>query len=259
MNPGNSGGPLLNMRGEVVGINSAINPEANTIGFAVPINLAKEILPQLREKGRVARSWLGVGVQLMTPEIARKLGLSETHGALVSQVRPGSPAANAGIERGDVLVSFQGVEIRDLRALPRAVSATPVGTRAPVELLRGGRRLKVEVELAEPPEPQVVAARERLPSGGVERYGLEVRELTPELRERLGVQEPGVVVSGVERGMAADRAGLRPGDVILEADRRPVEAIEDLALALETADGPTLLLVQRGEDTVFITISRSRG
>ena len=259
MNPGNSGGPLLNMRGEVIGINSAINPEANTIGFAVPINLAKEILPQLREQGRVARAWLGVGVQLLTPEIAQKLGLPETHGALVSQVRPGSPAADAGIQRGDVLVAFRGVAIQELRALPRAVSATAVGARVPIEVLRGGRRLTVEVELAELPEAKVpVVARER-PSGGVERYGLEVQELTPELRARLGVQEPGVVVSGVERGMAADRVGLRPGDVILEADRRPVEAIEDLALALEAADGPTLLLVQRGEGTFFITLSRSRG
>ena len=112
--------------------------------------------------------------------------------------------------------------------------------------------------LAELPEPRVAAARPK-PVAGVERYGLGVQELTPELRARLGVEEPGVVVSGVERGGAAERAGLRPGDVILEADRRTVEEIEDLAVALETGDGPTLLLVQRGQDTVFITLSRARG
>ena len=259
MNPGNSGGPLLNMRGEVVGINSAINPEANTIGFAVPINLAKEILPQLRERGRVARGWLGVGVQPLTVEIARKLGLSDTHGALVSQVRDGSPAAAAGIARGDVLVSFRGAEIRDLRALPRAVSATPVGERVPIDLIRDGRHLTLQVELVEIEEPEAELARVRPPEGGVRRYGLEVQELTPELRARFGVEEPGVVVSGVERGGAAERAGLRPGDVILEADRRTVEEIDDLAVALETGDGPTLLLVQRGQDTVFVTLSRARG
>jgi serine protease Do len=259
MNPGNSGGPLLNLRGEVVGINSAITPDANTIGFAVPINLAKEILPQLREKGRVARGWLGVGVQPLTPEIAQKLGLPDTRGALVAQVRAGSPAAAAGIERGDVLVGFRGAEILDLRALPRAVSAAPVGARVPMQVIRDGRRIEVEVELVEGPEaPLPAVARER-PAGGVERYGLAVQELTPELQLRLGVEEPGVVVAGVEPGMAADRAGLRPGDVILEADRRPVAAIEDLALALEHGDGPTLLLVQRGEDTVFVTLARSRG
>ncbi|HZO08258.1 MAG TPA: Do family serine endopeptidase [Myxococcota bacterium] len=257
MNPGNSGGPLLNLRGEVVGINSAINPEANTIGFAVPINLARQILPELLEKGRVTRGWLGVGVQELTPEIAKKLELDGTHGALVSQVREDSPAAKAGIERGDVLVGYRGDEITDLRALPRAVSDTSVGAKVPIDLIRDGRRVSVEVQLAELPEEPVAPAPVRR-AAGVERYGLQVRPLSPELGERLGVAEPGLVVTGVEREMAADRAGLEPGDVLLEADRRPVAGIADLAVVLEGAQEGTLLLVQRGEATFYTMLARPR-
>ena len=259
MNPGNSGGPLLNMRGEVVGINAAINPEANTIGFAVPINLAKEILPELRERGRVTRGWLGVGVQPLTPEIAAALGLESTRGALVSQVHAGSPAEAAGIRRGDVIVSYRREEIDDLRALPRAVSATKVGEEVELELIRDGRRQTViarmgELAEAEPEPPPPAAA------GGVGRYGLEVQELAPELRARLGLSVGGVVVSGVEPGGTAERAGLRRGDLILEADRKPIAGIPDLASVLGSAgEAGTLLLVQRGDATVFVMLERSRG
>jgi serine protease Do len=258
MNPGNSGGPLLNMRGEVVGINTAINPEANTIGFAVPINLAKEILPQLRERGRVVRGWLGVAVQPLTPEIARALGTPGTRGALVSQVRPDGPAEAAGIRRGDVIVAYRGSEIVELRELPRAVSATRVGEVVAIDLIRDGERRTVEARIGELAEPAAAAAVAES-RGGVGRYGLEVEELTPELRARLGIDEPGgVVVAGVEPGGAAERAGLRPGDLILEADRKPIAGIPDLARALEGADEGTLLLVRRGDATVFVPLSRSR-
>jgi serine protease Do len=249
MNPGNSGGPLLNMRGEVVGINAAINPEANTIGFAIPINLAKEILPQLRTMGRVTRGWLGVGVQPLTPEIAMALGLASTRGALVSQIRPGSPAAVAGIERGDVIVAYRGQEIEDLRSLPRAVSATEVGEQVELELIRDGERWKVEARVGELAELRPAAAP--APAGpGVGRYGFEVREPAP--------GEPGVIVFRVEADGAAAEAGLRPGDVLLEANRRPLRGIEDLAEVLEQAEDGTLLLVERSGSTVFVVIDRSR-
>jgi serine protease Do len=248
MNPGNSGGPLLDMRGEVVGINAAIDPEANTIGFAVPINVAKAILPQLRESGRVVRGWLGVSVQELTPEMAEALGLGSTRGALVSQVREGSPADLAGVRRGDVIAAYRGEEIRDLRELPRAVSATPVGEEVELELIRDGERRSALARVAELPEaaPRPRPFEER---AGVGRYGLEVQE-------RVGA---GVAVSAVEPGGAAAQAGLRRGDLILEADRRPVAGIADLASVLESAGpGGALLLVQRGDATVFVMLARSR-
>jgi serine protease Do len=249
MNPGNSGGPLLNMRGEVVGINAAINPEANTIGFAIPINIAKEILPQLREKGRVTRGWLGVGVQPLTPEIAKAFGLSSTRGALVSQITAGSPAEAAGIERGDVIVSYRGREIVDLRSLPREVSATSVGERVELELIRDGEIRQVEARVGELVElrPAPAPVRE-MPGAG--RYGFEVREPDP--------GERGVVIVGIEPGGAAAEAGLRPGDVLLEANRRPLWGIVDLAEVLDRAEGAILLVVQRGGSTVFVVIDRSR-
>jgi len=259
MNPGNSGGPLLNMRGEVIGINAAINPEANTIGFAVPINVAKEILPELRERGRVTRGWLGVGVQPLTSEIAEALGLDSTHGALVSQVNPGSPAEAAGIRRGDVIVAFGHEEIGDLRALPRAVSTTKVGEEVELDLIRDGKRQTVAARMGEQQPEAEAPHRPAAAAGGVGRYGLEVRELLPEERARRGLRE-GVLVSGVEPGGTAERAGLRRGDLILEADRNPIAGIPDLASALGSAgDAGTLLLVQRGDATVFVMLERSRG
>ncbi len=258
MNPGNSGGPLLNMRGEVVGINAAINPEANTIGFAVPINLAKEILPELREHGRVTRGWLGVGVQPLTQEIAAALGLESTQGALVSQVHDGSPAEAADIRRGDVIVAYRGEAIDDLRALPRVVSATEVGEEVELDLIRDGERRTVVARMGELAEARPAAPPPE--AGGVGRYGLEVQELPPELHARLGLGEGGVAVSGVEPGGMAERAGLRRGDLILEADRRPIADLSDLASALERAgDAGTLLLVQRGDMTHFVMLERSRG
>jgi serine protease Do len=231
-----------------VGINAAINPEANTIGFAIPINLAREILPQLREKGRVTRGWLGVGVQPLTPEIAMVLGLASTRGALVSQIRPGSPAAMAGIERGDVIVSYRGKEIEDLRSLPRAVSATEVGEQVELVLIRNGERRTVAARVGELAELRPAVQPPAAP--GVGRYGLEVRE--PES------DEPGVIVFRVAPDGAAAEAGLRPGDVLLEANRRPLWGIEDLAEVLEQAEKGTLLLVERSGSTVFVVIDPSR-
>jgi len=263
MNPGNSGGPLLDMRGEVVGINAAITPAANAIGFAVPINLAKEILPQLRSQGRVTRGWLGVAVQPLTPELAEALGLGEEHagrGALVANVQPASPAEAAGIRAGDVIVAYQGQPISDLRALPRAVSAAKVGEAVAIDLLRDGRALRVEATMAalesRAPASAPAAASERQ---GVERWGVDVQELTPALRQRLGIDDPGVLVARVEPGGLAERAGLQAGDLIVEANRQPVASIADLAAALEPRERPALLLVRRGDASVFVLLARSQG
>ena len=157
INPGNSGGPLLDLSGAVVGINTAINPQANTIGFAVPINLAKDILPQLKEKGSVTRGWLGVSIQEITPELAKAFKLDVKEGALVAQVSPGSPADKAGLQRGDVILGVDGKSIPKPRDLSRLVASTPVGNTVKLDVLRDGKSLSLPIvieKLAGAPEAQ---------------------------------------------------------------------------------------------------------
>src|SRR5215510_4361713 len=149
INPGNSGGPLINTRGEVVGINTAILAEGKGIGFAIPVNMAKDIAPQLQEKGHVTRGWLGVSIQEMTPELAKSFGLNENKGALVAEVLPGSPAEKAGIEQGDVIVEFDGKEVTESKGLPQIVASTPVGKSVAVKLWRNGKALERQVKVAE--------------------------------------------------------------------------------------------------------------
>jgi len=254
INPGNSGGPLLNLRGEVVGINTAINPQANTIGFAVPSNLAQSILPQLREAGHVVRGWLGVAVQPITKELAEAFDLPARKGALVSQVTPGSPADDAGIERGDVIVRFDGDEVEEMRDLPRLVAATPVGKEADVEVIRKGKRRTVEVEIGKLEDKRPGATRgER---SGLSGFGLRVDDLTPMMRQRYGIEETtGVVVTGVDPAGPAAAAGIREGDVLLEVDRKPVKSAADVARAFDDAE-TALVLLARDEATLFVTLKR---
>ena len=163
INPGNSGGPLVNTKGEVIGINTAIVAQANGIGFAIPSNMAKEILPQLKEKGRVIRGWLGVMVQKVTPELAQSFGLAEGRGALVAQVQEGSPAAKVGIKKGDIIVKFDGKDIKEMDALPRMVAGTPIGKKASIVIFREGKEINVTVTLGEMPEEEkeVIPQRKR--------------------------------------------------------------------------------------------------
>jgi len=256
MNPGNSGGPLLDLSGAVVGINTAINPQANTIGFAVPINLAKEILPQLKETGHVTRGWLGVAVQRITPDLAEAFGLENSRGALVAQVVPGSPADKAGFERGDVVVRFGDTPIVKMRELPRVVSNAPIGKKVEVEVLRGGHHKTLEVTIAKLEEP-TQRAEQRLETGGVASFGMRVSDLTPALRERLGVDEAGgAVITDLTPAGPAAQAGLTAGDIILQVDRKPVENAADLEAKLEAAGKSALFLVRRGDSALFVAVRR---
>jgi serine protease Do len=259
INPGNSGGPLIGMSGRVVGINTAINPRANTIGFAVPVNMAKTILPQLRASGSVTRGWLGVVIQRITPELAEQFDLPDKQGALVSKVEPGGPADEAGIQRGDVIIEFQGEPIEEMEELPRVVAETPVGTKGKLVVLRDGKRKTLDVEVGRFPDDTQLAGAEEPPSptATAGAFGLSVQDLTPQLAEQLGVDETeGVVVSRVARGSPAAEAGLRRGDVILEVDRKAVPDVGAFDERLGATDKGVLMLVRRGDNTLFMAMQR---
>jgi serine protease Do len=260
INPGNSGGPLLNLAGEVIGINTAINPEANTIGFAVPINMAKEILPQLEKTGHVVRGWLGVAVQLITPELADAMKLESQEGALVSQVTPGSPAADAGLERGDVIVRFGSQDIHRMRELPRLVASTPPGTKVDVVIMRNGKRETKRIKIAELAEEKASQATPQVEDEhGSTSFGFDIADVPAELRERLGLgKDEGALITRVYPGGPAENAGLRPGDVIVEVDRKHVAGGLDAEHDLQKAGETTLLLVRRDDATLFIAVKRQK-
>jgi serine protease Do len=253
INPGNSGGPLINMRGEVIGINTAIIASGQGIGFAIPINMAKEIVPQLQEKGHVTRGWLGVSIQEVTPELAKSFDLKEKKGALVAQVVSGSPAEKAGIEQGDVIVEFDGKEVVDSKDLPRIVASTSVGKAVTIKLSRNGKVLERQVKVGEMEEKVEVA---KTPSH--KSLGITVQNLTPEIAKGLGLEkDTGVVVTRVEPGSAAGNAGIQTGDVIREVNRKPVKDVEDFVQKIEkaTVQDSVLLLLQRGQNNLFAAIT----
>ncbi|HEX9870369.1 MAG TPA: PDZ domain-containing protein, partial [Candidatus Tectomicrobia bacterium] len=252
INPGNSGGPLFNLEGEVIGINTAIVPSGQGIGFAIPINLAKDILLQLREKGRVTRGFLGIQVQEVAPELARSFGIERRRGALVAYVQPDSPGERAGIEKGDVIVEFNGRKIADVHELPRLVANTPPGSTAGVRLIRQGRERALRVHIGDIPKEV-----RRMPGAGTpgEELGLTVQELKANTARELGLaNEQAVVVTDVEEGSPADEGGMSRGDVILEVNRQQVINVQDFQAALGHSAGEksVLLLIRRGDNTVYV-------
>jgi serine protease Do len=251
INPGNSGGPLFNLRGEVVGITTAIIPRSQ-FGFAIPSNQAKRVLLQLKDRGKVTRGWLGVVVQQVTASMADSLDLMEAQGALVSEVLAESPAARAGIRRGDVILRFGGKAVQQVRDLPRLVAETPVGSETEVGIQRDGKFMTVRIRIGELREERLARLRPQDPP-----FGLTVHDLSSEVAKDLGVPEgKGVAVTGVTPGSPADGAGLRRGDVILEANRKPVKTREefDTVLRQRSGEGRLLFLVRRGDTTRFIAL-----
>ncbi len=255
INPGNSGGPLINLQGEVVGINTAIIASGQGIGFAIPINMAKQIAPQLQKQGHVTRGLLGVAIQDVTPELAKALGLKERRGALVASVNPGGPAEKAGIEAGDLIVAFDGKLVADSKELPRIVAATPVGKTVTVTLLREGKTLDRQVKVGEMEEKAVETAKAAQPHKAL---GIGVQNLTPQIARELGLKgTAGVVVTQVEPGSAAAEAMLQAGDVIREVNRKPVRNVEEFLRQIEQAKGQEslLLLIQRGSGSLFAAVT----
>jgi serine protease Do len=260
INPGNSGGPLINTRGEVVGINTMIVSSGGSsagVGFSVPINVAKGILSQLREKGKVTRGWLGVTIGAMTEDLAATYGLKEAKGAVVGGVTPGSPAEKAGLLPEDVVLSADGHPIEDNGDLSRYISGKAPGTVVKLELLRGKGRQTVSVTLGTFPD----AANNERAAGdaGRNKLGMALRDLSPEAAERLNLPRGlrGVVVMDVEAGEAAEDAGLQRGDVIVSVNGQAVDGVDAFERAVEQArpDGRARLRVRRGEN-FFVVVLR---
>jgi len=262
INPGNSGGPLVDGEGRVVGINTAISSRSGGnegVGFAIPVALARSILDQLRESGKVERGWLGVGIQDVTPELASSLDLGDATGALVANVSPEGPAARAGLERGDVIVEFAGKTVTESHQLPALVAESRIGSTAHLTVLRSGERRTLDVTIASlPEEPERrVSARDGSDDGA--EWGFAVADITPQLARGRGLaRDRGVVVTDVAPDGPAAEAGIQPGDIVREVDRSPVETSADLRKALQSRKKDNvLLLVQRGEATSFQVLKRS--
>jgi serine protease Do len=269
INQGNSGGPTFSMAGEVIGINTAIfSPNGGSvgIGFAIPSNLAKTIIATLREKGSIERGWLGVQIQGVTPDIASAVGLNKPAGAIVSDVMPDSPAAKAGLQRGDVILTFNGKAVDRLHDLPRLVAAAPIGGKAEVTLWRNRATQTVTVEVAKLADEQV-AAHDNQPetpaapaADSVETLGLTLASLTPDLRQQFGIAETinGVVVTSVADDGPAAKRGLQPGDVIEQVGSAPVATPQEVASLAKAARAENrdavLLLVNRQGDELFVAI-----
>ena len=258
INPGTSGGPLINARGEVIGINTAIFSRGGGsvgIGFAVPSSLAKTVITQLADHGTVERGWLGVSIQPLTKELAASFKRGDTSGALVSAVMDGSPADKAGVKAGDVIVEFNGKKIPKATDLPGLVADVPVGKDVPMVVVREGKEQRLNAHIAKlEDESHANAAAE---TDGKGKLGLSVQPVTPPVARELGLKvKEGVLVRDVVEGGRAAEAGIRAGDVIVEVDRRPVRTVEDFKARLDkqAKDAPVVMLVNRDGQTMYVAI-----
>ena len=242
------------MRGEVVGINTAIIPNGQGIGFVIPVNTAKSLVPQL-EKGKVTRGYLGVQIQDVTPELAASLGLGTAKGALVSDVIKGGPAEKGGVKRGDVVVSFNGKVIKDSHALPSVVASTPAGKEVPIRVIRDGKEtsLQVKIERLRNEETPGLPAEKT----SQDKWGLQLRDMNATTARQMGIKKDyGALVVGVRPGSPAEDASIQRGDVILEVNRKPIKTVEDMKseMAKSKDKGSLLLLVERNGGTIYLVL-----
>jgi serine protease Do len=255
INPGNSGGPLFNMKGEVIGINTAIIPNGQGIGFAIPVNTAKTLLPDLVSKGKVTRGYMGVNIQDISENLAASLQLKTTKGALVSEVVQGSPAEKAGVKQGDVITSFNNRAIKDSHELSSAVAGTAVDKDVPLNVMRDGKETALRIRIGRLDSPELSSPGAEETSHG--KWGLQLQDLTPDVARQLNAKaQQGVVVAGVQPGSPAEEASIQKGDIILEVNRQPVKGLSDMKEKIEksaTRDS-LLLLVQRGGNTLYFAL-----
>jgi len=256
INPGNSGGPLCDLNGQVLGINTMIVGRGAGIGFAVPSNLARRVAEQILKKGKVERAWIGVGIQDLTPELASALKLADARaGVLVNSVTEGGPAQKANIKAGDVIAAVAGKRVTDGRELVREVIAHEVGQTVPLEIIRDGKRYGSSAVLTARPEaavPPLPVQQQGVPQAGL---GLSVRDLAPQQAAQLGLPpKPVPVVTSITPGSSADRAGLKPGDVIIEADGVADPTATQLSDAAK--DGALLVRVRRRDATFYAAMKK---
>jgi len=263
INPGNSGGPLIDQRGAVVGVNSAIYTRTGSsmgIGFAVPVNLVKEELPQLRSLGKVVRGWLGVYIQPVSEAQATAAGLGPPHGAMVAEVIDNSPAKTAGLQHGDIIVQFDHREIGESQELPLIVGRVPVGHSATLTVIRNRTTHEIPIMITASREEQLASAGAGGPGDGAPLpLGLSVKQIDAGLAQQLNLADAaGVMVAAVEPGSRAAAAGLRAHDVIVEVDRQAVKNLDGWRRALDrvAGDNVVLLLVRRDKGTIFVTLRR---
>lgn len=257
INPGNSGGPLFNLRGEIIGINTAIINFAQGIGFAIPSNMAKHVFQQLLAQGRVTRGWLGVGIQPLTVELARKFGVKEGEGVLVNEVFEKDPAAAAGIKPGDILTKIDGTLIDTPNRLSSVVAGLLPGATARVEIVRDQQRLALDVALIERRDHAIPTA---IPQTRTDvKLGLDVQDLTPSLAEKFKLRESrGVLITKVEPASLAQSEGLHEGDLIKEVNRTEVGSVEEFSRAVaKVRRGDTILLRVLRESRAFYVVLKS--
>jgi len=259
INPGNSGGALVNLEGELVGINTGIASRgggSNGIGFSIPSNMAADVVDDLINNGKVQRGWLGVNIGNLDEEMAEAMDLPDTRGAVVQQVLPDTPAADAGLKQGDVVVSIDGSPLKNMRDLQLTIARKDPGTVVTLAVIRDGKKKKIQVELGQFPDDQTGTAQD-LNEAHTGTLGLTVEPITPDLQKQFGIETSrGLVVTGVDPSSPAADKGIQSGDVILEINRKQVDSLKDFRKALKDApdDKPVLFLVERGGRTFFLAV-----
>lgn len=255
INPGNSGGPLFNTEGKVVGINTAIVAQGQGIGFAIPINMAKSILPDLKAKGKATRGWLGVSVQDISEDIAKTMKIKDRNGVLISDVFEGDPADKAGIKSGDIVTEIDGKPVKDTHELLLVVSSLSIGETVKIKIIRDGQEKILPITIAERTDKAEIAASQQ--TG--EAFGMTVQEITPEIASHLGLgTKKGIIVVDVQEGSAADEVGIQPQDIILQVNKVKVTTMKEYQKELSKAGekGSLLLLIQRGKQRFFVPLTK---
>ena len=257
INPGNSGGPLINMKGQVIGINTAIIKGAQGIGFSIPVNVVKEVLPQL-ETGKITRGWLGIEIQEITPSLKKAFNLQTTRGALVSSVLPDGPAAKAGLKSGDVIIKYNGIKVKEMSQLPWLVGNTKPGTTVPIEIIRNGKKIALNITVGNWNSKNNVFNK-KAQKISAKKLGITVIPLTPQNMQSYGIQNVhhGVIVSKVIPGGAGQRMGIMPGDVIESINHHIVNNISEYVADIDRAEKSKqfLFYIRRGNMKLYLAYS----